>query len=378
MKLRLIFGLALLSLVFGCSTEVELNAPYESTTVVFGILDAKQSRQYVKINRTYLGDGNNAEYAQIRDSLEYEWDEFNSITMSEIVNGNVVETYPLDSITIENKETDGVFYAPVQTVYYFDVAQADEDGNYLNPDAIYELEVDFKNKEDVSAQTDIVTIERNDLQGPLNNDNYKINFVQNYVNDIPNFQENFSLRWSVQPGVERYEYSFTFEFKEKVWAEPVPGNETLTDEYVRQMEWKLGEITSPSPGTNSIETSVNGASFFSTVDARIEEDPFITREMGIIDGDVLRSIYFNISVSNEVLNTYLSVNEPVTGIVQERPEYTNVDNGIGILASRGTNNYGPYSFNQASKEYLYNSNQTGALNFCSPVASDNSQVFSCN
>ena len=41
-----------------CDTNVDLTAPYASTTVVFGLLDPQADTQFVKINKTFLGDGN--------------------------------------------------------------------------------------------------------------------------------------------------------------------------------------------------------------------------------------------------------------------------------------------------------------------------------
>ena len=65
--------LAILVVVIGflrCTTDVDLNAPYSPFTVVFGLLDPGQDTQYVKINKTWLGAGNNFDYALIRDSSE--------------------------------------------------------------------------------------------------------------------------------------------------------------------------------------------------------------------------------------------------------------------------------------------------------------------
>jgi hypothetical protein len=371
MNIRVIFGIVLLSLVFGCSTDVDLNAPYESTTVIFGILDAKQSRQYVKINRTYLGDGNNAEYALIRDSLEYEWDEFNSITISEIVSGNVVQTFELDSITIDNKETEGVFYAPEQTVYYFDVNQADEDGNYLNPDATYELNVDFKNKGDVSAKTDIIDARDGNInQSPFGS------MVQTIIGGEPIYNNNVSLRWTTSSGAKRYEYSLRFYYRENVWADEA--HTQLEGSYIDSLTWKLGEFeTENTSGGLLIEQSFNGISFYNTVAARLEPDPFISREMNIQDeeGDYV-SVSLILSIANDELNTYISVNEPVTGIVQERPSYTNVSNGIGIFASKSSASRGPITLSKFSREELAGGAITSQLEFCSN--SDPQETFFCN
>ena len=56
------------------------------------------------------------------------------------------------------------------------------------------------------------------------------------------------------------------------------------------------------------------------------------------EGEVVKRIagefQFIVSAAAEELSTFISVYEPSNSIVQERPEYTNVENGIGIFSSR--------------------------------------------
>ena len=59
----------------GCSTDIDLTAPYERTPVVFSLLEAAQDTQWVRINRTWLGDGNQFEAAMVQDSSEYDRDD---------------------------------------------------------------------------------------------------------------------------------------------------------------------------------------------------------------------------------------------------------------------------------------------------------------
>ena len=74
---RIFVFAVIVSLFAGCETEVDLNAPYKNTTVIFGLLDpdfngdnqiSVQDTQWIKINRTFLGEGDNNLYAAIRDS----------------------------------------------------------------------------------------------------------------------------------------------------------------------------------------------------------------------------------------------------------------------------------------------------------------------
>jgi len=45
-------------------------------------------------------------------------------------------------------------------------------------------------------------------------------------------------------------------------------------------------------------------------------------------------IHFILSIASVDLHTFLQVNEPADGIVQEKKQYTNIVNGFGIFASR--------------------------------------------
>lgn len=77
-KIFSLSAIAAISLAFlsSCETDVDLTAPYASTTVVFGLLDPQADTQFVKITKTFLGDGNLNDYAMIRDSSEYKWKNF--------------------------------------------------------------------------------------------------------------------------------------------------------------------------------------------------------------------------------------------------------------------------------------------------------------
>ena len=45
-----------IALGWGCSTEVDLNAPYEERTLAFCLLDPAAEEQWVRVNRTWLGE----------------------------------------------------------------------------------------------------------------------------------------------------------------------------------------------------------------------------------------------------------------------------------------------------------------------------------
>ena len=72
--------------------------------------------------------------------------------------------------------------------------------------------------------------------------------------------------------------------------------------------------------------------YFATIGRRVED--LDTTEIRNVKRVVSDTIQFYLEVANKELSTYIEVNQPISGVVQDRPEYTNVSNGIGIFGSR--------------------------------------------
>ena len=67
--------LACLAMFNACSTDVELYADYKDIPVIYGLIDAEQDTNYVRINRAFSGSNDNPinanEVALIADSCNY-------------------------------------------------------------------------------------------------------------------------------------------------------------------------------------------------------------------------------------------------------------------------------------------------------------------
>ncbi len=150
MKMRFyacFWALLLSFLLLSCSKEFNSNAPYHDATIVYGILNAGEDVQYVKIYKGFLTNGNAYEAAQIYDSLYY----FDKITvdLEEYSNGRKINTWRLDTTTAIPRDMDGDLSAPKQLLYV--VSQP------INPDNKYKLVI--TNKETgrvVTAETSVV------------------------------------------------------------------------------------------------------------------------------------------------------------------------------------------------------------------------------
>ena len=93
-----------------CKTDFDINAPYKAVPIVYGLIDQSQDTQFVKINKSFIGDGNNVDYAAINDSMM-----FSSVSarVDQYVIGSLspIQTYPLEELWVDNLD-DG-FFIPI-------------------------------------------------------------------------------------------------------------------------------------------------------------------------------------------------------------------------------------------------------------------------
>ena len=57
--------------IFSCSTDVNVNGEWDDIPIVYCVLDQSAEYQYVKVNKSFLGNKPASEMAQHSDSLFY-------------------------------------------------------------------------------------------------------------------------------------------------------------------------------------------------------------------------------------------------------------------------------------------------------------------
>ncbi len=366
----------------GCSEEVELNAPYKSTTIIFGLIDPDPNTdgvfnaldtQWVRITRTFLGEGNNNDYAMIRDSSEYKESDFVSKSVQELnTNGEVVNTFDLQATTVANKSVNGIFYGPEQTLYYFITP------NGITTGATYRIVLDFANKEDVSAVTDVVRNEQINFLTPQVDGS--IILAQSSGGNIT-YQTTSSIKFNTAENVAAYSSVLRFYYTEFLYETTEwTGTPIVTQQYI---DFPMGTIEATG-NESSITMRFSGRSFFSYLQGKIAANPLIKRVIGTAGEASTRPFDLLVSMGNDQLNTYIEVSSPVSGIVQERPVHTNIDNGLGLWASRSVRRLDNLKLTSTSAGgapnignlvALVTSEYTSELNFCDENSSD--QDYTC-
>lgn len=339
-----------------CTTDFELKAPYEAIPVVYGFVEPLLDTQYVKINKSFLGDGNNNAYAAINDSSTFA----NVSGEVEVVrSGTAVATYPLQEKFVGDLDP-GIFYTDSQKVYYWVADTIYEDGTYNLNVSINE------GAKEISAETEVVGF---------------CSFKQNFKNKMfagvafanttapgQNVYNDLGIEWSVGNNGKRYQVKMVFNYEEHY---------ANSDIIQRSISTSLGSQVSENT-TSDFFQNYNGESFYNFVDARLKNNP---DEASIVKR-VPIGVEFHIIMADENLHTYMEVNEPASGIVTERPNYTNINGGIGLFASRNTTvfkvvntNNDPILLSTNSQRELVYGPITSAYKFCIPGASD--QLITC-
>jgi hypothetical protein len=289
---------SLLSLILffnACETDFDIDADWKEITIVYGLLDQRDTAHYFRINKAFLG-GNALEVAKIEDSSSYKnalevvlegWD---GSTLKQSVN--------FDTTTISNKDT-GVWYNPYMVIYK---------GNALIDDR-YEYRLFIKNTvtgKEIYSETKIVQ----DFSIVRPNAGGKASFNRGYT-------AKFS--WKNAVNAARYEPNVRFNYFEVPYG--------TTDTIPKYIDWPQGtQFANNTQGSGEVEIFLSGDAFYDNLDRKLDKSFVGHRLAGTVD-------YF-VAAAGVEYDTYLNVNGPSTSLVQDRPEYTNIENGIGLFSSR--------------------------------------------
>ena len=298
-----------------CDTDFDVNAEWEEVTVVYGLLDAgdEMKTQQIKISKAFLGKMDALQMAQYADSINFDQGEL-AVKVIRVKNNGIRDTIALDEVpTLRN---DGVFNDSI-IVYTF------ENNNFLNSNSIYELLI--KNNitgNEVSSTTNIISGFNFDMGA-----GFPFGFIETWIPGNPSATKFSStvVTWgnSNDNGVQ-YQIELIFNYNENDIAKNLIYTSSVLEE------------------TNIFE--FEGEKFFNFLKNELVKDPLIERKFLSID--------LIMTVGSENLKTYRVINEEITGIVQERPQFTNINNGIGLFSSRFTKNRENFQLANRTIQYL--------------------------
>jgi len=326
---------ALLSIVWAlvsCKTEVDLLAPEaRERLVVYGILRPDTGRQYVRVGRLFVTREDAAAYAARTD--------LNVAAIVRLTDGQTVWTATPETVL---KVPAQPFY-PVQVVYRFDMRP--------EPRRRYVLLVEVPDRPDLSvrAATTVPSppyIARPESLASLNPPAYPgIDLTKRYVIQFYP-QSNLSLP-ALAAG---YELTFSFTYGEVV------GTDTTWRTLV------IGPRRLPQGGSGPQNYTLQEKELLITAYANLNNPA----AQYVYDASRTSQAWqLQITALATALYNYLRVNDPATtDFTTVKPEYTNVEGGLGVFGSAAPSRR--YFRIDACSEYLLRlNNAPPPLSSCS-------------
>ena len=306
----------------GCKTDFQINEPYKEKQIIYGLVGYDDSSLvrtlpnginvtdvyrndsilYFKIGKAFQNSGGSAyQYASVQDSLYY-GDEL--IATLEEQSGGRITTYNLLRVTSIPKQS-GVFAYPGQVLY------RTPSGFKVKDDGSYTIKTtNTKTGLKCSANTSIIgytgLAKFIDLSSGIN-----IATSGTYPITITSTAKNAKF-YTVNVNI--------------IYTEVDNGNPI--DSVQKRLTWNIAQYltTATTNGGENLNTSFQSLDFYNFLAQNITVDPHKKR--------LMKAIEFELLCGGSEIYNYINVNTPALGIVQKIPDYTNVNNGVGIFSSR--------------------------------------------
>ncbi|MDQ3072687.1 MAG: hypothetical protein M3Q97_05435 [Bacteroidota bacterium] len=290
----------------GCRKDFEVNAPWKEIHIIYGLMDrydsmglARDTIQYVRITKAFLNEDESAlTIAQVSDSIYLDTLD---VTLEEWRNGFKTE-YKMLEVYNDNKDS-GIFASPGQYLY------RTPPGFILKLDASYTIIV-------LNPKTGV----KSTASTPVVNPPYPLFPSTTTKSYTFSKGENAIVNWRPALNAKFYDLKIRMNYSE--WN---ASDSSKIGDY--RLNWTLFTFRTDITGQDMRQV-FPGDDFYKFIAGQLQPKTGVYRKMGLID--------FIIQSGGEEIYTYIQVNRPSIGIVQKKPEYTNVNNGFGIFSSRNT------------------------------------------
>jgi hypothetical protein len=336
MKKIAIFLLLISTLFMACETDFEVNAEWKEVTVVYGLLDQSQQQQYIKINKAYLGEGNALQMASVADSVNYNPADLEVKIFKVKESFSSVDTLGFVTLYDTILEKDSGLFATDENIIYTLPSNFFLTNNADEKDYILSI-VNKKSGKEVWAKTHLIHALALDI--PPNKPMGFYSTIPSPPIPMPLEKLQTTVDWNHFNRQDDSKEGKIYQIIARIHYKDYFQNDTIPT----YLDWMQPQIT--YDGSNEMHYTFDGDAFVNTLATKIKntDNTLIARRLSNVE------LFF--TVGSEDLYTYMAVNEPFEGIVQERPVFTNINNGIGIFTCRYNRSH-QMSFPSSTREGL--------------------------
>ncbi len=291
-------------IISSCDNTVDVNAPHEEITIVYGLLDKGDTIHQIKVNKAFLNKNRSARNIAKNEPDSIYHNKSIRVRLQEMDKNRAREEVRLRETPLQTKG-EGLFPNPEIVIYQ---GQMDLDKDYN-----YRIVIDrLKSGKTVSAKTALVG--DINLNNPLRGRSNTLSFKEN-INGSEVFFDGST-------GQNAYFYKFQLNF----YLEEVDQNGNRTKDTVK---WPFfPKKSTEGNSSKSFEYELDPKGFFEFMIDKFSTEKNIQRPFSAMETKLV------ITGGGENLFNYIEVNEPSISIVQRKPKFSNINNGRGLFSSR--------------------------------------------
>jgi len=350
-----------------CSDDFNLTTDYKDQTVTYAFLEVYNSDRggvdtnFVIVNKAFLGEKSVSEMAAVADSVNYTDYNKISVTLQRIAsldpNSEKIDEPIVLSYMKHYKEagffaTDNniVFYTTEDLMRYQAIAM-DPSPNYDNP-YYYRLSIKKPGQDEVYATTKMIRgiIEEIPLNLPSSQRKIQMVFAKKSATFNIKFQSNLDARL-----YDSKLRTYYYEKKDgKIYLKYIDYNPPM-------LVTKNKDATQPQ----KMEIKIAPSAFYANFKGLLSDTKGVSwRAIKTENHNVLTQTHtFYLTLGDQETYVYKQVSAPSNGIVQEKPIYTNITNGIGLFASKWNYKKAGFSFTNITIDSLAAGMYTKDLKF---------------
>lgn len=357
--LRFVGAIVALIITFsGCESDFELTGQYEETPLIYGIIDPSESVQLFRIQKAFLGEESAFVMAQSPDSSYFNYETLFVEFIEYNEDGDELNRWALDTVVIANKDTGNPdddeidFFGPEQRLY------STADAKILEATGAATVTIDAENLYEITLKrkpvgmTQAMSIANMDTVTPIADSRIPVVDASLFRFTTPS--ENGALVTAqrmtlVNPSGDLVPYNIKFNgalnaAEYEVWLRFHYREVRDNVETPKSIEWLVARVQ--SNGAAVIQAPVPAEQIFSRIGSEIPAEPNVIRKIGQADVPGIdpypgapdgRTQDFDVFVriAGEALFEYIDINnQSNTGVVLDKPVYTNINNGLGLFSSR--------------------------------------------
>ncbi len=314
---KLILILSVVVLV-SCEADFSPNDSWRDVPIVYCILDQDDDTTYVRLQRCFLGEGDQRQYASVPDSNYYpvgsvtvlmeEWTTWKDNDGRRHRYGNTPARVYNFSYGHLNGKPEGIFSGGSQPIYYYPT------GGMLDTTCLYCLKVIKNATGDTIAKAETLLINGNMTL-------YKPNNVTLF--NFSGSTKTCEITWSSLNEARQYQPLVRFWYRDFIIDTTVIPQDTTI---------RVKSIDIPC---NVVKSNMRDISYTT----KIEQQYFLSTIQQALIGDscnknVIDTIDMFVYCCTEDLAAYLYANNPSGSFNQDPFVYTNIDGGLGVFAAR--------------------------------------------